>query len=242
MSKSCCLLLGSYNCESTIVEQLESIHIAFQNTKYCCLYFDDGSNDSSLHLINYFFSEKNIHAINIKVDKNSSISQKFYELFINALLYTNSDVYFLADGDDVWLKEKVEYTINAVENGTGLVLSNTMQFGDLNELIKPNINRFILQDFIFNVSPGMSYGFSRDNLEKFIKFGGVDYYWHDHGLFLFSKYILCNVLVVNEVLQKYRRHSGQYTAKFKLYFLKRILYMFRNIFVTIKIYLNFKSS
>ena len=91
MSQISCLLLGSFNCESTITQQLESIQKSFGINKYCCLYFDDASNDQSNKKIENFFNENKINFKKVEVNKKLKISEKFYTLFKEALISTGSE-------------------------------------------------------------------------------------------------------------------------------------------------------
>jgi glycosyltransferase involved in cell wall biosynthesis len=232
-----CLLLGSYNCEKTIYEQLDSIHKSFAGRNYQCVYFDDFSSDSSLKIIKSFFRDKNITSYKVPVNKKIRVSEKFYKLFKVALLNTNSKTFFLVDGDDIWLKNKVSSTVSAMkESPAGLVLSKTIQFGKVSSVILPKVERLFLLDFFFNISPGMSFAISRANLRNFIYYGGCNYIWHDHGLFLFSKYVGNNIVVVNKILQKYRRHDLQYTSIHKFSLFNRGIYASMNLLTTLRIY------
>jgi glycosyltransferase involved in cell wall biosynthesis len=236
-----CLLLGSFNCSKDILQQLQSIHASFlkyspSKEGYRCLFFDDGSADNSVDLINTFFKNVNVSVTRVCVNKADNISGKFYKLFTSALVQTNAEIFFFADGDDIWSLNKVSLTAEMyAKNNFGLLLSGVQEFDGSNNNILPNIRRLYIYDLCCNVAPGMSYAVTRSELSNFIDNEGKRFRWHDHGFFLFSKYISKNVVVCTDTLQLYRKHHEQYTHKNKMSIYDRFVYILENLRILWKI-------
>lgn len=100
------ILLSTYNSESYLKEQIESI--LWQTEKDWILYIrDDGSSDSTISIIedyrniydNIIFIKDELHKLGAK---NS---------FIKLLSEVNSAYYMFCDHDDVWLPFKIEKTL-----------------------------------------------------------------------------------------------------------------------------------
>lgn len=232
VNNKCCVIIGSYNCSETIYQQLLSIHRSFDGVSYHCVYFDDESTDESVKIIESFFSFRNVSCVRCQVNKEWTISKKFYAAIECALEIDQSEIFFFADGDDLWDDHKVNCTIKMFEEtNAGLLLSGTKEFGVRASIITPKLSRFIILDFLFNVSPGMSFAVSRDNLISYLRNGGRQFKWHDHGIFIFSKYVKKNVVTTENILQFYRRHSGQFTSRNQLRYFKRLSYGVQNFIV-----------
>lgn len=102
----CLVLLSTYNGESYINEQLDSL-IKQEGVHLNILIRDDGSNDSTVNIINRFinqFPEK----INLIQAVNIGAKASFFDLIrIADKEYPNFDYYAFCDQDDVWLPQKL---------------------------------------------------------------------------------------------------------------------------------------
>lgn len=103
------ILLATYNGEKYLSEQLDSI-IA-QTYKDWTLYIhDDGSKDKTIDIIkNYTNQYKNIIYIEDN-QKHRGPAESFFWL----LEHVNSDYYFFADQDDVWIDNKLEISLQTI--------------------------------------------------------------------------------------------------------------------------------
>lgn len=110
------ILLSTYNGEKYIREQLESIFA--QTYRDICLYIrDDGSTDSTVEQIEQYLTEFPEYAsrtqwIPNENHENLGYMQSFWKLLESA---PGADYYAFCDQDDVWLPQKVEYGVKALE-------------------------------------------------------------------------------------------------------------------------------
>lgn len=101
------ILLSTYNGESYIREQIESL---FTQTNHDWQLFvrDDGSKDYTVDILNEYalkYPEK-VHLLNdIKYNMGAG------ESFMHLLKTVNADYYMFCDQDDVWLPFKIEKTL-----------------------------------------------------------------------------------------------------------------------------------
>ena len=102
--------IATYNGEKYIKEQLESI--IHQLGEYDeIIISDDGSNDKTIQIIENFKDTR------IKIFNHSPNRKTKYKFDLttrnieNALSKAKGDFIFLADQDDIWIKNKVEKLI-----------------------------------------------------------------------------------------------------------------------------------
>ncbi|EHI69466.1 glycosyltransferase family 2 protein [Streptococcus ictaluri] len=101
------ILLSTYNGERFLAEQIKSIQQ--QTVTNWNLYIrDDGSSDGTRAIIEKFVSQdERIHFINPNQQENFGVIKNFYTL----LKHKEADFYFFSDQDDIWLKQKLEWTL-----------------------------------------------------------------------------------------------------------------------------------
>jgi glycosyltransferase involved in cell wall biosynthesis len=104
------ILLSTYNSETYLIEQIDSI--LSQTVKDWILYIrDDGSSDSTIFLIeNYCEQHDNIILLK---DELNNLGAK--TSFIKLLSDVDAHYYMFCDHDDVWLSSKVEKTLNKMK-------------------------------------------------------------------------------------------------------------------------------
>jgi glycosyltransferase involved in cell wall biosynthesis len=104
------ILLSTYNSETYLIEQIDSI--LSQTVKDWILYIrDDGSSDSTIFLIeNYCEQHDNIILLK---DELNNLGAK--NSFIKLLSDVDAHYYMFCDHDDVWLSSKVEKTLNKMK-------------------------------------------------------------------------------------------------------------------------------
>lgn len=105
--------MATYNGEKFIKEQLDSI----LNQTYAVdevIIRDDISKDDTAKIIEAYIEEKQIEdKFNFKVnEKNLGYASNF----MNALRRTKGDIVFFCDQDDIWLSDRVELMVNALDN------------------------------------------------------------------------------------------------------------------------------
>jgi len=100
------ILLGTYDGEPYLKEQIKSIQDqTFQN--WTLFVRDDGSNDSTVHILNIFQQEDDRVQLIVDKKENLGICGNFNELCKIALKY-NAETLLFCDQDDIWLPDKIE--------------------------------------------------------------------------------------------------------------------------------------
>ena len=101
------ILMSTYNGEDFLAEQIESIQAqTFENWQL--LIRDDGSSDRTPEIIeNYQKKDQRIRFINADKRENVGVVENFFTL----VKYETADYYFFSDQDDIWLKDKLEVTL-----------------------------------------------------------------------------------------------------------------------------------
>lgn len=101
------ILMATYNGENYIVEQIESLRNQTY-TDWNLLIRDDGSNDGTIKIIEYY-EKKYPEKIKLLRDnkKNLGVQYNFLEL----LEYSTQDYIMFCDQDDIWLENKIEKTL-----------------------------------------------------------------------------------------------------------------------------------
>jgi len=224
------IILVTKNGSKFILDQLTSISKCKSKYPKIIYWYDDMSTDSTCSLIEDL---KNTSIIRVPYNpKNQSISDNFlYTLEMALKELGNNNIYYFCDQDDIWDKTKIMNTEKKAKQKNVLILSNTQCFGSHRMQIKPNLKRYWILNFFFNISPGMSFAFKNDDIlsliQKIKKFE-----WHDHGLFLhyFSKNY--NIIYINNVLQYYRRHDSAVTIKLRKLSFWRLFYGVKNFYLT----------
>ncbi|MFC3927955.1 glycosyltransferase family 2 protein [Streptococcus caprae] len=106
------IVLSSYNGEKYIAQQIDSIR---QQTyqDWTLLIRDDGSSDRTPQIItDYCQQDSRIQFINADNRQNLGVIKSFYHL----VKHQESDYYFFADQDDIWLPEKIAVTLACAES------------------------------------------------------------------------------------------------------------------------------
>ncbi|MGT2910712.1 glycosyltransferase family 2 protein [Streptococcus cameli] len=101
------ILMSTYNGEQFLAEQIKSIQSQTVED-WTLLIRDDGSTDGTMDMIRQFVTtDSRIQWINQEKQENLGVIKSFHSL----LQYQESDVYFFADQDDVWLPNKLEVSL-----------------------------------------------------------------------------------------------------------------------------------
>lgn len=112
------ILLSTYNGEHYIQEQLDSI-LENDYSLINIIIRDDGSKDNTLNILDKYKTKFNNKITIIKDNKgNLGSTASFNEL----LKYVTADYFMFCDQDDIWCKNKISQSINAIK---GLENKNT---------------------------------------------------------------------------------------------------------------------
>lgn len=164
MGENVVVLLSSYNGETYIKEQIDTI-LAQEGVSVKLLVRDDGSSDNTLQVLDRYKSEGKLDYYR---GENLGWKKSFLQLILDA---PDSDYYAFADQDDYWLPEKLKKAIECMKTmpqGPQLYNSNGSLWKD-GEIVgkvcetTPKFNKY--SRFIVPLGQGSTQVFNRDMCE-----------------------------------------------------------------------------
>ena len=102
------ILMGTYNGERFLPEQLDSIKRQ-THTNWELHVSDDGSTDSTQVIINDFKAERHEHQVTLRQGPQKGFATNFLALTCDPAI--KADYYAFSDQDDVWESDKLERAI-----------------------------------------------------------------------------------------------------------------------------------
>lgn len=219
-NKRISVVIGTYNGEDYIIEQIESI---LQQTLLPdeLIIVDDASSDKTLNLIQSIDIERKygIEILIIKQEKN----QGYIKNFLTGIFNTSSKFVFLCDQDDIWLPNKLGNMVDLFEKNPQIIAlhSNTSIVDEYGQILQERVQNYDkdleninLHKLIKKVNyPGMALAFRRNKivlkLEELVK-SGVTIPTHDWTIC----YLACleeGFYITQQVLT-YRRYTGKNVA------------------------------
>ena len=121
------ILLATYNGEKYIREQIDSI--LNQNHKdFRLLISDDGSTDKTIEILQEYKEKDN--RIEVFLQKNNLGVVKNFEFLLGKV---EAKFYMFSDQDDIWKENKIEKSIEKINEGFDLVYSDL-------EVVDENLN------------------------------------------------------------------------------------------------------
>jgi len=111
VKNSISILLATYNGEKYLKEQLDSLFLQTYQ-EFDILIRDDCSKDSTVEIIKEY---EKIYPKRIKliVDEIGNLGSS--KSFMKLLEYSNSDYIMFCDQDDIWLSNKIEISLNRIQ-------------------------------------------------------------------------------------------------------------------------------
>lgn len=218
------VVIATYNGEKYIEEQLDSIKNQSIKPDEVIIR-DDKSSDSTPKIVREYIKKNNLNNWNFEVNgENKGYKKNFYDL----LKIAKGNFIFLSDQDDVWVNEKIRYTMDEFSNNPQVLALNTgIQLVDekLNKIIVEPKKNFYNANFLYsekelekltffkfedllrgNMSPGCSMCITAELRDKFVESYNFvlahDWYMN----FLASLDGGCAFF--NKNLVKYRIHRG----------------------------------
>ena len=161
--------LAAYNGEKYIGEQIESILPQLGRDDEIVV-SDDNPAGKTRAAVEFY------SAYDGRVRYVEGTGEGVCRNFENAILNCSGDVIFLCDQDDVWLPNKVERVMKAIENGADVVLHDAMMTdGELNVTDESffSLNgskRGFVRNFLKNSYMGCCMAFRRDFEPAFMPF------------------------------------------------------------------------
>ena len=197
--------MATYNGEKYVQEQMLSIIHQLSNNDEVIV-SDDNSSDSTMNIINKINDKR------IKIYSNEKESG-YTRNFENALEKASGDVIFLADQDDIWLKDKVSTSLKYLNDSSFVVSDCTIVDNNLDIIEKSHFKlRKVKKGFLNNLLlpryVGACMAFKREVLEKSLPFPkNASLSAHDYWLCLVAEYSF-SVSLIKQPLVLYRRHGG----------------------------------
>lgn len=121
------ILLATYNGEKYLQEQIESI-LNQTYTDFRLLISDDGSTDGTIKIIEEY-AKKDKRILTFIQKENLGVIKNFEFL----LKKVENEYFMFSDQDDIWMKDKIEKSLEKIEEGYGLVYSDL-------EVVDNNLN------------------------------------------------------------------------------------------------------
>lgn len=212
MEKKVAVLISSYNGEKYLKEQLDSIlRQTYQNIEIVIR--DDGSKDETAEIIKSYQKEHD----NIILQEGENLG--FLKSFFKLLEFENADYFAFCDQDDVWLENKIELAVQALNQADdtkpNMVFGNSDYYDETMHLIGKGENHktFSFKNSLYEcVAQGMTMTINNEARKMILQNIPEKCLFHD-----WWTYMICsgmgNVLYNDETIVKYRRLPKNATAE-----------------------------
>ncbi|MCM1257806.1 MAG: glycosyltransferase family 2 protein [Roseburia sp.] len=198
--------LASYNGENYIREQMDSI-LANLSGEDEIVVSDDGSKDCTLEILKEYEEGR----VPVKVLKGPGKGIK--KNIENAMRNCQGEYIFLADQDDVWREDKVEFVMPFLEKGCTLVNHDArVMDGELKNEIMPSFFTYrnsgsgFLRNFVKNRYMGCCMAFHRKLLPLVLPIPD-EIEMHDQWIGLINDITGGESVFLRQPLLLYRRHE-----------------------------------
>ena len=196
--------VATYNGEKFIIEQLTSILNQLEDSDEVII-SDDNSTDHTIDFV------KQLDDSRIKIYFNDN-NKGYTSNFENALSKAKGCYIFLADQDDIWVENKVQYCLAQLKK-YDFVVSDAVIIGEKEALIAPSFFavRKCYNSLAGNILKfgylGCCMAFNKKILDRALPFpSNHKLCTHDNWLFLIAK-TYYRLKISDEKLIKYRRHG-----------------------------------
>lgn len=196
--------MATYNGEKYIREQLESILKQIGSNDEIII-SDDGSKDATQQVIESIGDKR------IRYVKNTG-THGFTHNFENALRLARGEYIFLADQDDIWLDNKVDVVMKALQNADFvthdcITVDPNMQILSQSRFKEFNVKPGFWNHLIKSRYLGCCMAFNRQVLEASLPFPDNDFLV-EHDIWLAAvAFAYFKVSLIDELLIYYRRHG-----------------------------------
>lgn len=223
--KKCLVLLGSYNGEKYIEEQIDSI-LNQKNVEVYIKVADDCSTDGT-HEILKKYKEKYSNFDYYINEKNKNFTYNFLDLLFS-VKDMDFDYYAFADQDDFWLENKLESAIKKLDNDNKngkfycsnliLVDQDLKPFGiqEKKSILKTNKYNYV----VANIATGCTVVFDSKFYKHAIKYYPKNIKLHDYWLFLIAAFTADYEYDLDSYIY-YRQHGNNQIGSNKKFFSKK---------------------
>lgn len=237
------VLVATCNGEKYVKEQIESIlNQTYKNIKV--IVSDDRSDDSTPSILKELAENDNRLVLNLQQERLGVVGN-----FEFLLKQVQSKYYMLSDQDDFWLPEKIEKSVQKLEeDGSDFVFGdlevvdqdlNTIypSFGDfmlLNRKIKKYIGTNRL-NYLYNCVTGCTVLGKKEFIEKILPIPTISKYLiHDHWIGLMMSIYGKNSYIEEKYI-KYRQHGNNQVGTNKLSHKFTKMDDVRELFINVKL-------
>lgn len=213
------IAMTTYNGEKYVEYQLKSIlkQTLLADEIVIC---DDGSTDKTLEIVKRIISENpTANIILIENETNLGYVRNFYK----AISLTKGDYILLADQDDEWHPNKIERSIQIVEEKNATVICTNCHFIDEKGERIQNVHEYDRNPFIDcvtnkltpisfyeliigNIAQGCTYCFTKEVKNFYLRVNSNNLI-HDHQI-MFIASLLGKSYFLDEALIDYRLHGN----------------------------------
>lgn len=218
------ILLATYNGEKYVTEQIESIlNQTYQN--FNLIISDDCSKDNTPKILREY-AKKDERIILYLQENNLGIVKNIEFL----LKQVKNDLYMLSDQDDVWVKEKIEKSVEKLKKENADLVFGDLEvvdknlntiypsFGDfmlLNEKIKKYINSYKV-NYLYNCVTGCTVLSKKKFIDKILPLPtNSKFLIHDHWIGLMVA-LNGKLSYMPEKYIKYRQHGDNQVGTNKI--------------------------
>lgn len=209
--KKVLVLLSTYNGQTYLNEQIDSILNQKTSHQVDLMVRDDGSTDGTIEILKEYERKMPLR-VKVCYEKNIGYLDSFFELIKKAEGY---DYYALSDQDDVWLEEKIDVAVAQCEacsyEGPLLYGSSSFLVNDHLEVMgetQKNLKGITWDNLLIqNIFPGHSQVFN-DSLCQILK-ADIDcsrIYVHDFWI-TYMALLFGKVIFDNQSHTLYRQHG-----------------------------------
>lgn len=237
------VLLATYNGEKYVSEQIDSIlNQTYDNINL--FISDDGSSDATREILaQYEQKDKRVHVF--RQPQNLGYIKNFEFL----LQQVESEIYMLADQDDVWLPEKIEKSYELLqEEAADLVFGDLLVVNEHLETIYPSFVKYMKLErkikkyihtnrlnYLYNCVTGCTVMAKKKFIPLMMPFPkNKKYVIHDYWIGIIMS-LQGKVAYLPTPYMKYRQHGNNQVGTDKISHQFTKLEQVRNLFIEVKL-------
>ena len=237
------ILLATYNGEKYLKELIDSIlNQTYKNIKL--IISDDCSKDSTRKILEEY--EKQDERVEVYYQPQNLGYVKNFEFLLKQV---KSNLYMLADQDDVWLPEKIEKSVETLKRENADLVFGDLEVVDKDlKTIYPSFNDFMLLsrkikkyiksyklNYLYNCVTGCTVIAKSKFISKLLPIpANSKYFIHDHWLGIMMS-IYGKVAYMPEKYIKYRQHGNNQVGTNKISHKFTKLTQVRELFINVKL-------